>query len=71
MKKRAIPAQVQPVVRRLGYAVLSLKGHICINTEAMPAIFTHKKRALGYRDELTPHIGKGKVVKVEISIFIV
>ncbi len=69
--KRVVPAQVQPIVGRFGYAVLSLKGHICINSEAQPAIFTHRKRAVSFRDKLTPHIGKGKIVRVEVDVFIV
>ena len=62
---------VEPMVKRKGYAVQSSKGHICINTEAMPAIFTHRKRAVEYRNELIQHIGKCKVVRVEILVFIV
>lgn len=69
--KKAIKAQVQPVVRRFGYAVISLKGHICINGEAMPAIFTHRRKAVSYRNELIPHIGRGKVIRIEIIVSIV
>ncbi len=70
-KKKEQSAAVEPIVKRRGYAVQSNKGFICVNGETMPAIFNLRDRAITYRDELEPHIGKGKVVKVEIQVFII
>ena len=67
-RKAAGKARLHPLVRRSGWAVWSKSGHVCINEEAMPSIFTHRKRAVEFRDALTPHIGKGKVIRVEITV---
>ena len=57
------------LARRVGWAVQSLKGHICINDESMPAIFTHRTDAVQFKKDLIPHIGKGKVIPVEIAVY--
>ena len=68
-KKRTRSARkVRRLVRRSGWAVWSRNGHVCINEESMPAIFTHRSRAIEFRDALIPHIGKCKVIRVEITV---
>ena len=59
---------MKELTRRNGWAVLSEKGHVCINADAMPAVFTHRKDSVVFRDELTPYIGKGKTIPVEIVV---
>jgi hypothetical protein len=60
----------EPLTVRSGWAVQSLKGHICINSESMPAVFMHRPMAVEFRNALIPHIGKGKVIPVEIAVYI-
>jgi hypothetical protein len=67
-RKAAGKASLDPLVRRSGWAVYSAKGRVCINDECMPAIFTHRPRAVEFRDALVPHIGKCKVIRVEITV---
>ena len=67
-KRTRAARKVRRLVRRSGWAVYSGKGHVCINEEAMPAIFTHRTRAVECRDALIPHIGKCKVIRVEITV---
>lgn len=59
---------MKQLTRRNGWAILSSKGFVCINAYSMPAIFTHRKDALIFRDDLIPHIGKGKTIPVEIVV---
>lgn len=68
MRKMKIKKPVE-LARRVGWAVKSLKGHICINGESMPAIFMHRKDAVQFKKDLIPHIGKGKVIPVEIAVY--
>jgi hypothetical protein len=68
VKRQAVARKVEPIVRRDGWAIWSKTGHVCVNAEGMPAVFFYRKQAVQFRDELIPHIGKGKVFRAVLVV---
>lgn len=65
---KAVGRSLKTIVRRHGWAIWSKTGHVCVNAEGMPAVFFRRKQAVQFRDELIPHIGKGKVFRAILVV---